>query len=306
MTGGTYYVRVENNLSTIKGIPPDPSALATNDTDGTLILTSTGTYRGVIRQIKAAVTIPGLPTPPGAITAFGPIAKVELESAATRVDGNNYTPPSLPCTGAGCNGTLNTSIAAIPGVTFNSLSAQLTFKSPTQVIGGNPSAVLTDTTLSPTPWRTLGNSLILLATQTVTGAGGAIAGTQTWGTPTSPQITYVTGSSKVQISGQVSGAGVMVVDTKFEVKGGGTFTFEGLIIVMDTGKVADHELETELEGTANIFGALVVIPSSSTTELEVELKGNSAAKYSQTAIGYAQNITQKSLNTTLLTWREAN
>jgi hypothetical protein len=97
---GTYAVTVRNdNLpddDTFTGVPMDPGNKFT-DTNGIVIVTSTGTYRGATRTIQVAIKRLGLPPFPGAVNVPGLHAdtflggNVNAENASRYdIDGRDY------------------------------------------------------------------------------------------------------------------------------------------------------------------------------------------------------------------------
>ncbi len=105
----------------------------------------------------------------------------------------------------------------------------------------------------------------------------------TLGTDANPQITYITGASRITLGGYTSGSGVLVVQSK-EVRLLDNFTFHGLVIhLQDTGARSDSEMKFTSKGNAKVYGALLLGPNN--TQLEFEMKEYSAARYSSQAIG---------------------
>ena len=103
--------------------------------------------------------------------------------------------------------------------------------------------------------------------------GGTYAGTTTWGTDASPQITYINGNAK--ISGAITGSGVLIVDGTLEIPG--NITFHGLII-------ARGPVQVEITGSVEIYGGVMLAESTNPDSgNEFSMKGNGAIYYSSQA-----------------------
>jgi hypothetical protein len=79
LAGGSYTIQVANNILVngfpLSTIPADPSASATVDSDGIIVVTSTGIFRNATQVIEAVVATPPAVVPPGvkgAVTTNGP------------------------------------------------------------------------------------------------------------------------------------------------------------------------------------------------------------------------------------------
>jgi hypothetical protein len=91
---GTFTVQVRNDIlagdTALTGQPLDPSASAISDQNAIVILTATGTYQGVTRQIQAVVQNLGLPPIPGAYSMPGVQADLWFDNANFEIDGNDW------------------------------------------------------------------------------------------------------------------------------------------------------------------------------------------------------------------------
>lgn len=65
-----------------------------------------------------------------------------------------------------------------------------------------------------------------------------------------------------------------------DLKFGGNFHYEGIVIVLDSGGL------DAFTGTADLFGAVVMVGDN----INTEFKGNGMAKYSSKAIANAQKL----------------
>jgi hypothetical protein len=151
-------------------------------------------------------------------------AHIQITGAGSLIDGKDYLPQDPP--------TLNPSGVAVDGIA-SSLSTDLDLSGTN---GGIPilgkRAVPTKDTVAlgsiQPDWNALPGQLIPKATRVVTSAPGAA---QTWGTWSSPEITYLNGSWGC--SKPITGCGILIV----EPSAGGTISFSqtlgwtGLILI---------------------------------------------------------------------------
>ena len=92
---GTFTVQIRNDIlvagdTAITGQPLDPSGSATSDQNAIVILTATGTYQGVTRQIQAVLQNLGLPPIPGAYSMPGVQADLWFDNANFEIDGRDW------------------------------------------------------------------------------------------------------------------------------------------------------------------------------------------------------------------------
>jgi hypothetical protein len=99
-------------------------------------------------------------------------------------------------------------------------------------------------------------------------------GHDVFGTRLLPQVTHFTGN--VNVTGNLSGAGVMVVDGGLTISGASDFT--GLIIVQGTTQIAT------LQGNTTILGALW------TTDLRLTVGGSASMTYSSQALALVNSL----------------
>jgi len=104
----------------------------------------------------------------------------------------------------------------------------------------------------------------------------------TYGSTGSPQITYLSNPGGVTIkgNGNVSGAGILIVEGNLTVQG--TLDFKGLVLVRGPTAI-DYDPETLVTGTATIYGSLW------TTDLTFEVGGSAIVQYSSEALALANN-----------------
>jgi hypothetical protein len=101
-----------------------------------------------------------------------------------------------------------------------------------------------------------------------------LSGNDTFGTLASPQITHFTGT--VDIAGNLSGVGILIVDQGLRISGNVEFT--GLIIVRGATEI------TTVTGNATVLGAIW------TSDLELRVSGTASVTYSSEALELANRI----------------
>jgi len=135
--------------------------------------------------------------------------------------------------------------------------------------GGSPSIkVVADTT----NWLTITEALIFAADITIP-SGTYSDGT--FGTPSEPKITYVTGN--VELSGEVQGDGILIVNGNLTLSGNSTF--RGIVLVYKNSSI-----ETNFVGNGGIFGGTIIAG----TNVNIQATGNSSFYYSTQALANAQ------------------
>ena len=97
-------------------------------------------------------------------------------------------------------------------------------------------------------------------------------------TPT-PKITHFTGSVAFKGSGNISGAGIMIVDGDLTITG--TLDFKGLVIVRGQTKVG----QSGIQGNAQLWGSLW------TDDINLVVAGNAFVQYSTKALALAGSVT---------------
>jgi len=98
------------------------------------------------------------------------------------------------------------------------------------------------------------------------------------GEPT-PKISHFTGSVAFKGSGNISGAGIMIVDGDLTITG--TLDFKGLVIVRGKTKVG----ESDIQGNARLWGSLW------TDDINLVVAGNAFVQYSTKALALAGSMT---------------
>jgi hypothetical protein len=102
----------------------------------------------------------------------------------------------------------------------------------------------------------------------------------TYGTTEAPQITYLSnpGGTVVKGNGNISGAGILIVEGGLTIQG--NLDFKGLILVRGPTEI-DYDPETQVTGNATLYGALW------TTDLSFDVGGSAIVQYSSQALALA-------------------
>jgi len=134
-------------------------------------------------------------------------------------------------------------------------------------------------------------------TETNYPSGNAIIGTLD-----EPQITVIKTSpgEEIALTGNVSGAGVLVIDG--HVRFGGTFNFAGVVVI-----TSDGIAEVELKGTPLIFGSMYAANPNPELAGEVtmlDLRGTADVYYSTEALDIARTALETLPGITVMAKRE--
>jgi Tfp pilus assembly protein PilX len=98
------------------------------------------------------------------------------------------------------------------------------------------------------------------------------------GSVAAPQITHFAGDTTIKGTGNVTGAGILIVDGGLTITG--SLSFTGLIIVRGATQI------TTVTGNASVYGAIW------TTDLSLTVGGSAAVRYSSAALNLAATIPQ--------------
>ena len=124
--------------------------------------------------------------------------------------------------------------------------------------------------------------------------GQNFSSSENWGTAGSPRITYIEGGA--QISGNVEGYGVLIVDGPLDIAG--TFTFHGLVI-------ARGDIQVQVAGTAGIYGSLLIGESNVLDGgYELDVKGNATVRFDSCVLTPADNWVPLPKKAKILAWQE--
>ncbi len=285
--GGTYSVRVTDNVDS------DPSLFF--DTDKTVVIWSTGVYQNVRRVLEVCVSLSDAINPPlsadGAVILYGLTNTVTLKGSAL-IDGQDYAlPANFNCSGAGCLGSVIATNPATAGVFSTDTNSVVSNAAPSLILGDPPISLGTNApSLTRDYWTNMVEQLLAIATINIT--GGVIGGNTTIGTRTNPQVAVLTGDTK--ITGNVDGAGILLVTADVEIDTTGTFHYEGIVIFIgDNNKFND-------KGTASIFGAVISLGAN----LYMKPQGSPQIMYSTEALANLKNLQLPPAELSLVYWRE--
>jgi hypothetical protein len=110
--------------------------------------------------------------------------------------------------------------------------------------------------------------------------GGNWGGNEEWGTGSDPKIYHITGNAR--ITGNLSGYGVIIVDSDVTFDISGNLTYDGLII-------ARGEVEITVTGSAEIHGSLLVQEQGDIDDavIELDVRGHARIQYDSCALAVA-------------------
>ena len=278
--GGTYQVGVTDN--------DDGDGDAWHDTDGKVYITSTGKFGSSTRTIKVLVSRANLNFN-AAITVIDEKCETEQGGSAT-VTGLDYT-----YNPAQQNNPIRASGPDVHAIARSCTTIEDDINKPNQITGTGSTPDITPDigSLTLASVQSVRDGLISRADLVYHGSttlnGGAL------GTRGEPKITYV--DDTLVLEGNVTGAGFLIVDKDFEVKG--NFTYEGVILVGICNTCPGR-----MKGTGNgkVYGAMILANPTSSHDGEAEIEdmtGNSSIYYSTYGIGLALNRTFKTIG-----WQE--
>ena len=334
---GTFTIIVQNDWraadSARTGIAPDGSGTPTADTNGVVLITATGSFRGVTQTITAALRRATLPTINAALAFPGLRAGVDFAHSAFTIDG---TDSNLDATAGIARAVYGISVAA--GDTANQTLVQdavsansqndvrgLSVGSPAApapaTLGSRADTVASDGALTSQQVLDFVNAVKGRAdvtidvsagtTATYSGVGQSCAAaldrSSCWGTLDHPKIVYVkgngagTGSPTLEITGESHGTGVLIVDSA-QTFVDGAFRWNGPIIL--TGR--NVGLRYRGNGGGDVFGTIIVNElSSATGSVQFGSDGSrlAAIRYSRQALDLVEHgLARRFVH--LYSWRE--
>lgn len=322
-TSGTFTVTIRNdnqpgdNLITGQAVDTGGNA---DDQNGVVILTSTGSYSGVTRQIQVVlmrlnVNIPGGLDLPGLGT------NTIFSGNSFTITGNDTNLDDTPGSCASVWG-----VGVPDSVTEGAVQASLSQQQKDNVTGKPQTAGpgIGDNTIAPDPSLTPAQiakfvqavkpfaDISLQATGSnhlsYTGLGSTCATNLNdpacWGTRSNPKIIYVKGSLDptqafyaVSVGGTSTGAGILIIEDG-DLSITGSFRWEGLILI--TGQYVG--LRYGGGGNQTIYGAAVVNETAAAnSEVEVDASGNAKLLYSCQALN---NVRKMRKLFRMTSWRE--
>ena len=337
VTAGIFTVTIRNDNQAgdnqITGLPACPTSAPlcspdggvaggnpTTDSNGVLIVTATGTYNGVQRQIQVVMTAP--PAFPGGLFLPGIGSNTSFSGNAFEISGHDT---NLDDSRGACSSVYGIGVAntATEGTVQTSLTAQqkdnITGRKQDDAgLEWGDNTIAPDDSFTPAQIRKLVEAAKQKAqvsshsTKTkplhYTSVGDTCAADwdhpNCWGTRDRPKIIYVKGAvdptasfNALTISGTSTGTGVLIVEDG-DLRIDGDFRWEGLIIV--TGKYVG--LRYGGGGGQTTYGGIVINEEKSfTPNLEVDSRGNAKIRYSCAALNTARSM--RGLYS-LRSWRE--
>jgi len=250
---------------------------------GIYTIVSTATYDGVTRTIECNISI----TPSALLSPVAAIAVVNdpnthgfqttlngnafgVVGRDTNVNGSAGTQPALYGIGVWDNQSVTNIVSSLRanGVQNDNITG----------LGPNPSIgnVSGGSQLSAT---VITDFATQMRNQADIVTSGGSQNNVTFGTDSSPQITYVTGD--IEIKGNSTGSGILVVDGTLNVKG--NFTYNGLIVLSGA---SGGNFELKLSGHLTHHGS-IVINNASGHFSNFQYNGNVHTSYSSQGMGYA-------------------
>jgi len=258
--------------TTTPATSPWPAATADN-----MWITATGSAVGQSQRVVYAKLGKTGPFTCGAIDLPNTGLTANFQGNAFQVDGHDYAiGANSPTAGATSTLGISTRTASDASAVINGLNSQeLDNVQGTTVPNQIPSI---GTCVGPSASR-IQNTIVpaMLAQPGVqTSTDNMINGNATFGSVSSPQVTYFNGDTEIKANGNASGAGIMIVNGGLTIQG--SFSFTGLIIVTGTTQI------TSVTGNALVYGAIW------TTDLNLSVGGSAAVRYSNAALQLANGI----------------
>jgi len=333
---GTFVVTVRNDTQPgdtgITGLPPEPAANVTLDTNGVVIMTATGTVRGVSRTITAAMRRPRPLTFDfnAAVSFPGTQADTGFTGNSFEISGNDWRMPPPGVDPSGPDGVN----PAVWGVAVSTqfpanearVEATLSGNQQDNVTGRREDPAQSgegDNTIDTDPNATMSAvhefieaigalppSADIIKMQSSPNDPVSLS-SQTFGSPTNPVIVHVKGTepdptsqfTALSLSGDTTGYGILIVEDG-DLKISGNFRWNGPIIVSG-GYVGVGFMGG---GNQSVYGA-VISNETSTDEAagfrEGLFAGNAKIRYSKEALDFALNgFFNRRSAMQLYSWRE--
>lgn len=259
---------------------PDTFRVSTQTAWGLLRVAKNGkTYQDTLKSY-VSVTINELKLPPilAAVRTMDSAATFNLSGSPTKVHGEDTDTSGYTAAG----GKTLPAFTVTTGSDSSRLKAAAT-KTGILTGAGNP-PFATEKQGQQYDINQYVSQISAIANQTLTST--TVTGSTNLGTLTNPQITVLAPpqpsnpntNPSVTISGNVSGAGILIV--KADLKGSGNFTFKGLVII-----IGNQQMTFSSTGTTKIYGALIVSGKATT----YSSKGSGDIYYSSQALSIVKN-----------------
>jgi hypothetical protein len=257
------------------------------------ILTSTATGPNSVQKV---------------VTAY--ISRGTYGLGATSLAGSTAaaTETTFSGTAFSINGTDQCGAAsAVPGIAVTDPALQTEITNDTTTDGGlasNQMSLVTGTGSSPsvtvvspmsqTVSQIADAFLAQIGTPPHTTLPGGSYSSGPWGTAATPRITRINGNA--QLSGNIEGYGVLIVDGVLDIAG--TFTFNGLVI-------ARGDIQVQISGNAGIYGSLMLGESLTYDPLaELDVRGNATIRFNSCNLNPADGWVSLPKKAKLVAWHE--
>lgn len=270
------------------------SARTNGGTNNIVIIRATGMVEQATRvlevQIRLVAPSPAVPgISDGAVCFYGTNTSLYLKNANNHVNGYDYyVPENFTGNGSACDGTLSTNVGA-PGVFYSSTNTSITGSGD---ITGNPPITNWAGIFTEGYWYNFLDTMLPYATMYTTSSA--------MGTRDAPVITILP-SGTTKITGNNDGAGILIVPGGANLSVGGTFHYEGLLIIIGDG-VVDTEAEFAATGTFDMFGSVICLGGA----LNISATGKAAMKYSTEALANLSRlaIPARLADLDVISWKE--
>jgi hypothetical protein len=251
--------------------------------DSNLTIRSIGKFAGITHESIVNATRSPITLPPVYGSLFVSSANLSLNlNGNMLINGNDTKTDGTPGSGAPKPG-IGVDSPNDSSFIINNLKSKIT--NDILGLGGAPSVRTLNDVID---WNEVTQNLIFAADVTV--PGGTYSDAMTFGTPSEPKITYVTGD--VTLSGKCDGDGIMIINGNVNMAG--QFTYRGIIIVY-----GQSTIDTKIAGNGGIYGSTILVGSS----VNIQATGNSSFYYSAQAIQNAKD-NLKSSRFKILSWWE--
>lgn len=307
--GGRYSVRVVNEAWDDGG--------SGTDTNATITLISEGSFGKSTSTVSATISMNALPVLPGSISLVGS-ASANFGNDAFTIDGRDYLLSDAinnPSGIADARSGLSISDVRAPALARQQIIDSLHSDQLDNIIGVDPSpSIGFSANLNKASLRQSVDTLKKVADNRITDPGNDITtagpdnsatiGTHrySFGTGSSPQVTYISKTDGGTLTVNGSGFGVLIIEGndlcfKPSLNFGGVVIFSGRNVVLDdSGNSKGLQLR----------GALVVAEfSDSSTGYDIMMTGNTRILYSQGAIDQAKSHIMRNKKFSVLSWQRS-
>jgi hypothetical protein len=251
--------------------------------DSNLTIRSIGKFADITHESIVNATRSPIQLPPVYGSLYVSSTNLSLNfNGNMLIDGNDTKTDGTPGSGAAKPG-IGVDSPNDSSFIINNLKSKIT--KDILGLGGAPSVRTLNDVID---WNEVTQNLIFAADLTV--PGGTYTSAMTFGTPSEPKITYVTGD--VTLSGKCDGDGIMIINGNVNMAG--QFTYRGIIIVY-----GQSTIDTKIAGNGGIYGSTILVGTS----VNIQATGNSSFYYSAQAIQNAQ-ANLKSSRFKILSWWE--